>query len=405
MRSLSERLEASGSLREARARLVPFGAGFRPFFLLAGVDSIAVVATWLLAFYRPQAWPETAILPMYWHAHEMLFGFVAAAMAGFLLTAVPNWTGRGPYAGKPLIALTLIWLAGRIALLPVLDVPRSAAAAIDLLFFPALVAALAPPLIRARKVRNMAFLVLLSALFLANLIFHLGVLGIVPAGEHIGLGIAADIVCVLIVVVGGRIIPAFTKGALARTDIRSEPLLEYAAIGSILAALLADLTVPLSPVNGAVALLAGIIQAARLSQWRGHRALHAPLLWVLHLGYAWLAVGLMLKGIWFLFAAGFAEKWMHALTIGAFATMILAVMTRASLGHTGRALVAPGPMVYGYLLVSLAAVVRVFGPAILPENYDQIVGLAGSLWIAAFAVFLVVYAPMFLRPRVDGRPG
>jgi uncharacterized protein involved in response to NO len=406
---ISESLRDSDLLHRPVARLVPFACGLRPFFLLAGIDAVANIAAWLIGFFRPEVWPATAILPMYWHAHEMLFGFIAAAIAGFLLTAVPNWTGLRPYAGKSLIALASIWLAGRIALIPVLGVPEPLAATIDLLFFPALAVTLAPPLIRAHKVRNMMFLVLLSALFAANLTFHLGVHGLVPAGEHIGIGVAADIVCILIVILGGRIVPAFTKSGLARTnmpaDIRPRTVVEYAAVGSIVAVLIADLTVPLSPVNGAVALAAGIVQAVRLSQWQGHRTLRDPLIWVLHLGYAWLAIGLMLKGIWFLFAATFAAKWVHALTIGAFATMILAVMTRASLGHTGRALVAPRPMAAAYLLVSLAAVVRVFGPAILPEQYFSIVGVAGALWIAAFALFLLVYAPILLQPRIDGRPG
>ena len=195
-------------------RLVPFAYGFRPFFLLAGIDATVNVAVWLFVYFKPDIWPDTAVTPMYWHAHEMLFGFIAAAIAGFLLTAVPGWTGRSSYAGPPLIGLSALWLCGRLAMSPLTFITPPVAAFLDLVFFPALVLTLAPSLIRARKLRNFPFIALLSALFVANLVFHLGRLGIVPAGEHIGLGVAADIVCVLIVIVGGRIIPAFTKGGL-----------------------------------------------------------------------------------------------------------------------------------------------------------------------------------------------
>mgnify|MGYP001600347784 FL=1 len=399
----------AGKSIAAQARFVPFAYGFRPFFLLAGIDAIANIAVWLLVYLKPDLWPEQAIAAMHWHAHEMIFGFIAAAIAGFLLTAVPGWTGRSPYAGMPLVGLSALWLCGRLAMFPFLPIPPWAVAAIDLAFFPALVLTLAPPLIRARKLKNLPFIVLLTALFLANLSFHLGALGVFEMGEHIGLGVAADIVCVLIVIVGGRIIPAFTKGGLARAgvtaNVESYPAIEYSAVASIVAVLAVDLIAPLSQWNGAVALAAGLIQAVRLGQWQGYRAWRDPLVWVLHLGYAWLALGLMLKGVWFLFAADFAGKWMHALTIGAFATMILAVMTRASLGHTGRALIAPMPMAVTYGLVSAAALVRVFAPALFPDNYSGIVSVAGALWIAAFAIYLWVYTPILLRPRADGRPG
>jgi uncharacterized protein involved in response to NO len=390
-------------------RLVAFAHGFRPFFLLAGLDAILSMAAWLVAYLWPDRWPEAAIVPMYWHAHEMLFGFVAAAIAGFLLTAVPGWTGRSSYAGTPLIMLALLWLAGRLALLPFVHLPEAVVALVDLAFFPALVLTLAPPLIRARKLQNLSFIVLLTLLFLANLIFHFGVAGVIPAGEHIGIGVAADIICVLIAIIGGRIIPSFTKSGLMRlgipADVASNPLIDRIAVIAVVAVLVSDLLAPLSPINGAVALIAGLAQAVRLAQWQGYRTWRAPLVWVLHLGYGWLALGLILKGFWFLFAADFAAKWVHALTVGAFASMILAVMTRASLGHTGRALVASSPTAIAYLCVTLAAFVRVFVAAILPEDYAFVILLAGGLWIAAFAIFVFAYTPILLLPRIDGRAG
>lgn len=386
-----------------------FSYGFRPFFLLAATDAAANMGLWLMAYFRPELWPAEAVPAMYWHAHEMLFGFIAAAIGGFLLTAVPGWTGRSSYAGTPLISLATLWLAGRIAMLPIGLLPVTIASAIDLSFFPALVVVLAPPLIRAGKFRNLPFIALLTALFLANLCFHLGVHSVLEAGEHIGMALALDIVTILIVVVGGRIIPAFTKSGLARhgitLEMASDRWIEVAAIVSIVCVLIADMMAPLSALNGAVALAAAIAQAFRLTQWQGHRTARDPLIWVLHIGYAWLAVGLLLKGIWLLTAAAFAEKWVHALTIGAFATMIMAVMTRASLGHTGRALIAPRSIAACYGLITAAAVFRVFGSKLIPSRYNEIIAASGLLWIGAFSIFLWVYTPILVHRRADGRPG
>lgn len=401
---------AGGRFQAAPTRqFVLFAHGFRPFFLLAALDSLINMGVWLTVYIHPGIWPAWAIPAMYWHAHEMLFGFVAAAIGGFLLTAVPGWTGRTSYSGAPLISLIVLWFAGRIAMVPLGILSPVAASMIDLAFFPALILVLAPPLIRARKFRNLPFIGILTILFAADLCFHLGANGVLGAGEQIGLSIAIDIVLILIVIVGGRIIPAFTKSGLARhgivVQVQTNKWIESLSTISIAAVLIVDLVMPFSALNGAVALAAALAQALRLAQWHGHRTLRDPLIWVLHLGYAWLVTGLLLKAIWLLTAAPFAEKWIHALTAGAFTTMILAVMARASLGHTGRMLVAPRNIAVCYGLVTLAALIRVFAPAIFPDRYGEIVMASGMLWIGAFALFLWIYAPILARPRVDGRPG
>jgi uncharacterized protein involved in response to NO len=395
---------ATSSIRFAVLR-----GGFRPFFLLAGLDAVFNMVVWLAAYRHPDIWPPGAIAPVYWHAHEMMFGFIAAAIGGFLLTAVPNWTDRPPYAGIPLAALAAVWLAGRIAMAATGDLSPVVVAIVDLAFFPALVLALAPPLLRAGRWRNLPFVPLLTFLFLADLVFHLGNLEAVAGGQMIGLGLALDIVAILIVVIGGRIIPAFTRNGLMQYGvsiaIRQRAWLDNAAIASIVAVLLGDILFPQSPVNGAIALAAAAIQAARLAQWHGHRTARDPLIWVLHAGYAWLVLALFLKGIWLVAGATFATKWIHAFTAGAFATMILAVTTRASLGHTGRALKAPRLIAIAYLLVTLAALVRVFGGTLFPGFYDGIILAAGLIWIGAFGLFVLVYAPMLLSPRLDGKAG
>jgi uncharacterized protein involved in response to NO len=398
-----------GNTRARMARFVPLAYGFRSFFLLAGVDAIFNMALWLAVYLYPELWPASAIPAVYWHSHEMLFGFVAAALGGFPLTAVPGWTGQKSYAGRPLAVLVAIWFAGRLAMLPYLAIPPIAAAAIDLAFFPALVATLSPRLIRARKVRNMPLIVLLTLLFAANLVFHLGGLGFVSGGEMIGLGVTLDIGLILIVVIGGRIIPPFTRSGLTRHGIAVEIVphkwLNITAIASIVAVLGGDLIAPQSVWNGALVLLTAVLQGARLAQWQGHRTLRDPLIWVLHAAYAWLVVGLALKGLWLVAGVAFAERWLHALTVGAFATIILAMMTRVSLGYTGRVLIAPAPIAGAYLLISFAAAIRVFGPVVVPSANDIVVTLAGTCWVGAFAIFLLIYTPILTRSRADGRPG
>jgi uncharacterized protein involved in response to NO len=386
-----------------------FESGFRPFFLLAGLDALLNMGLWLCIFLRPELWPADALPAVYWHAHEMLYGFAGAAIGGFLLTAVPNWTGCAPYRGMLLGLLVALWLGGRIAMLPFTHVPLLPSSALDLAFYPVLGLALAPPLLQARKFQNLPFLAFLLLLFAGNLCFHLGPVGALDIGEHVGLGVAIDTILFMVVLIGGRIIPAFTRNGLLKQGIQvslqSNAWIERVSILTLLAMVVADMAFPLSRISGAVTLAAALTQALRLSQWQGHRTLRDPLLWVLHLGYGWLVVGLGLKAGYLLLDSAMAEKWVHALTVGAFTTMILAVMTRASLGHTGRPLVAPWPIALAYLLVSLATVIRVLGPAFLPLQYDILIALAGSLWIAAFAIFVWIYAPILILPRYDGKPG
>ncbi len=389
-------------------RFALFAYGFRPFFLLAGLQAVVIMAVWLCVYFDPTLWPADALPAWLWHAHEMMFGFVPAAIAGFLLTAVPSWTGTNGYSGAPLAALTGLWLLGRIAMLPI-GVPEPAAATADLLFFPVLAAMLAGRLIRAGKPRNMAFLLLLALLFATNLAFHLGRMAILPGGELIGLGAAADLFAIIVAVIGGRIIPAFTQGALRQQGIpftvAAVPVLDAAAIASLVLVLVTDLASLGLVATGAAALLAALLHGARLTRWQGWRARRVPLVWVLHLGYGFLVLALALKGIGLLTGAALGAKWLHALTIGCFGTMILGVTTRASLGHTGRPLVPPRGAIAAYFLVPVAALVRVFAPALMPDAYAGSVAAAGGLWLLAFLLFLLAFAPILVSPRADGRPG
>lgn len=394
------------TLRSIRPPLL-VAYGFRPFFLLAGLAGFGLLAGWL-GILAHGTWPPGPVAPAAWHAHEMLFAFVAAAVAGFLLTAVPSWTGTQPRHGWPLAGLVGLWLAGRLVLLPGMTVPPAVAAVVDLAFLPALAVALAGPLVRAGKARNTAFVGLLAVLTGANLLFHLDWLGLVDGGAAAGERLAIGTVLMMVAVVGGRIVPNFTRNALNARGITAPvvttPWVERAALGATAALLPLDLLLPDAALTGAVALAAGVAHGLRLAGWQGLRTLDQPIVWVLHAAYAWVPVGLLLKAATLLGADVSASAATHALTAGAFSAMILAVMTRATLGHTGRRLEVARPIAAAYGLILLAGALRVMA-ALVPEVGEPLLHGAGTAWLLAFGLYLWVYAPMLLSPRVDGRPG
>jgi uncharacterized protein involved in response to NO len=391
----------------ARVRFAPFAYGFRPFFLAAGVYGALALVAWLALFHRGLA-PFGELPTMYWHAHEMLFGFVTAAIAGFMLTAVPSWTGSPGFAGAPLVAVFAIWIAGRAALALTGALPWLAVAAVELAFIPALIVLLAPPLLRARNA-NTPLLLVLVAFWSADAAFLYGLqvqdLALLRGALYFGI----HLVLLLVTVIGGRIVPAFTANALRRrgvaVSIRRSPWLERLTIASMLLVVVLELVAPRSTVAAAVAGVAAVAHLARLAGWQGQSTLRDPLVWVLHAAYAWLPLGLALKALSLSTGAPWASHWLHALTIGSAALMILAVMTRASLGHTGRPLAASGVTAGAYGMLMLAALVRVFGPSVLPGSYTATALGAGLLWLAAFGGFVAVYAPVLLRARADGKPG
>ena len=394
--------------RSARAvrRWTLFAYGFRPFFLAALSYAPLAVLAWL-SLRATGRLPLPGFPPQLWHGHEMIFGFVAAAIAGFLLTAVPSWTGERGFAGKPLILLTILWLAGRLAFACAAWIPLPALMAVELTFFPALMTLLAPPLLRARN-RNTPLLIVLAALWSMDATFLYAVLRADVLLATTALRVSIDIVLLLITVIGGRIVPAFTANALRRrgieAQVRSARWLEIAVIAAMALAVVIDIVSPFHPVAAVVAAIAACAHALRLAGWRGVRTLKEPIVWVLHLASAWLPVGLALKALYLGLSVPWAMQWLHALTLGAIAMMVVAVVTRASLGHSGRVLVVSRPTAVAYVLLTVAALLRVFG-AIVATDYEWSVRVSGALWIAAFALILAVYAPILLRPRIDGRPG
>ena len=389
-----------------RAGVTLFAYGFRPFFLLAGIFA-AVALPLSLAFYLGFGgdwlgdWP-----PGLFHAHEMIFGYTVAVIAGFLLTAAPGWQKTPPLTGGGLALLAFIWLAGRLALWSAGLIPPWMAALVDLSFIPALMVIGLPQLWALRAKRHGVFLVILGLMFAANGLIHAATAGYLDSA--LGLNLAVGILVLLITILGGRVAPGFTKGALKAAGlsdaVKTSPRLAVLAIAVVSLMIVADGAATLWPqwpgldlFAALTALAAAAISIWRMAGWATRHVLDKPIVWVLHLGYGWLALGLALKGFGGLGWLDAASA-THGFTIGAVGTMTLAIMTRAALGHTGRPLIATPLTVAAYLLVSLAAIARVVGT-------EAAMMLAASAWTAAFVGFTIVYAPIFLKPRPDGQPG
>ena len=372
-------------------------AGFRPFVLAAATWSMLALAAWLAMFSAGIDLPSR-FDPMTWHIHEMLFGFIMAAVGGFLLTAIPNWTNRAPVTGAPLAVLAALWLLGRLACLTSAVLPGWLAPVADLAFPLALEAVAARELLAVGNRRNYPLLAPVMVLAIANLLMHLQALGVaIPIGLGWRLGIAA--VSTLIAVIGGRIAPAFTRNWLRLRGIPDLPppsgVLDRTALGALIAGMIGWTFLPDWQPIGVLLLIAAALNAARLAGWRGIATHPEPLLLILHVGHLWLVTGIALLGVSLLTDAVPVAAAVHALTAGAMGTMILAVATRATLGHTGRTLHADAATTTIYGLVSAAAALRVLAAWPIDMQTD-LIAVSGLAWIGAFGMFLVTYGPILL---------
>lgn len=378
--------------------------GFRPFFLLAAVHSAVVMPIWVLAL-RGTLNPGAYFGGMFWHAHEMLFGFTLAVISGFLLTAIGNWTGRETATGNLLAGLAALWLVGRVAVMFADRLPRFVPAAIDLAFLPLLAWACARPIVSAHNRRNYQFVAMLSLLFLANLSMHLGALGVWADGLRKGAWLATYVVIAMIVVMTARVVPMFTRNATDRKTIRNQPRLDSAAIAGLVAVAVVDLASFDERIVAALSGLAGVLVLARSLTWGTPHTFRNSLLWILHLGHGFIALGLLLRAGTLLTPALGASASLHSFTAGAIGSLTLGMMARVSLGHTGRMLAVKPAVSVAFGLVVVAALVRVFGPLGGNIAYRHSMTTAGLLFAAAFLVYLIVYVPMLVSPRVDGKPG
>jgi len=381
----------------------PLAKGFRPFFLLAGLFAVLVVPLWLVAV-AGRLRLDGYLDPMIWHAHEMIFGYGGAVIAGFLLTAVGNWTGRETLVGWPLAGLAAVWLLGRVVMAAAARLPVSVVAAVDLSFLALLAVAIARPLVATRNRRNYPVLGLVVALWATNLAIHLDVLGVAPGWRWRGSFAAVDLVTLLVLFFAARVVPMFTRNATGVATIRNWPALDWATAAAMATLTVVDVA---RPGHGAIRWLAGATAAlavVRAIPWGTRHTWRHPLLWVLHLGQAWIVLGLTLRALPATTAIASTSSWVHALTVGGIGVTTLGMMARVALGHSGRRLAVSPMVAVGFGLVNAAAAARVLAPW-WPTIYQHTLHVSGALWTLAFASFVAGYARFLTTPRADGRPG
>jgi uncharacterized protein involved in response to NO len=382
------------------SRSALWNLGFRPFYLLAGSFAAISVLVWIGQFSGWPVWRAYSGDPR-WHAHEMIFGFALAVIVGFLFTAGRNWSNQPTPSGGPLATIAALWLAARVLVLT--PWPLAAAAA-DTAFALAAAAGLAIPFYASRNRRNYFFVPLLLGLGAANLAFHLAMAGLAEFPVQRALQIGLDLILFVVAVMAGRVIPMFTNNGVPGTNAVRRAWLEHAVLGSTLALLAADALNPAPTAIAVVAAVAGLAHAARLALWKPWATARHPIVWILHLSYAWIAVHLALRALAALDVVPTTLA-THALTVGAIGGITLGMMTRTSRGHTGRPLEASWIETAAYVLVQLAAAVRVLLPLAAPVLQLPAIIASGVLWSAAFGLFTIAFWPVLTRPRLDGKPG
>lgn len=379
-----------------------FALGFRPFFLLAAITAPLFITLWMLKLFG------VITLSNYysatgWHAHEMLFGYTVAVIAGFLLTAAGNWTGVKMISGWRLALLSAVFILGRIAPF-ITELPYGFIAALDLFFIPLVAILIAIPVIKVKQWSNFVFVPVLLAMAAANLTVHLSTLNIIDASIVSGSRAMLYVVVLLIVVMGGRVIPFFTERGVDGVITKKWTWIDNLSGLSVVLLLITDTIYNNTLVTGYFALFAAIIHSIRLFGWYSNKIWQVPLVWILQISYAWLIIGFLLKSL-MIFNLSAAIFSYHALTVGGIGMMTLGMMARVSLGHTGREMKLNSWMVLAFILINVAVVFRVIIPIFMHDYYLQLIQVAGWLWTIAFIIYFLVYAPMWLRPRVDGRPG
>jgi uncharacterized protein involved in response to NO len=376
-----------------------FNLGFRAFFALAGFSALLLVLLWN-AMFKGSLSLSNYFAPNEWHAHEMLLGYSGAVIAGFLLTAVKNWTGLPTVTGDKLAGLCLLWLYGRIIPFYSGLLPDVFIALVDFAFLPALAYQISKPIMAAKHYRSLVFVGILLLLTLGNGLIHAEKLGLLANSAATGLQLVIATIILLILVIAGRVFPFFTERGLTGVLIIKKPLLDQLSIG--LAALVFALQ--LSGVSGTFLALAALATAAaniaRVVNWYVRKIWYVPLLWVLYVGYGWIISGFLFTAL-SAYAVVSPTLALHAFTLGGIGVLTLGMMARVSLGHTGRALKASNAMALAFVLLNLAAVFRVLLPMALPDWYNGLIYMTTLAWLAAFALFIFVYAPILTSARVD----
>ncbi|MDD2739601.1 MAG: NnrS family protein [Methylomonas lenta] len=380
-----------------------FAMGFRAFFALAGLSALALIALWN-AMANGSLHLDNYYPAIQWHAHEMLLGYSVAVIAGFLLTAVRNWTGMQTANPDQLAALCFLWIYGRV--LPFYSelVPDVLIAAVDFAFLPALTYFISKPLLKTGHYKNLIFTGLLLLLTVANGLIHAQILGFSETGVMLGLDMLVAIIVMMILVIAGRVFPFFTERGLSGVICIRNPGLDIVTIVVSMTVFVLMMLNVSGILLALVALAAVVLNVMRVAGWYDGRIWFVPLLWVLYVGYGWLILGFVMLAL-SAYALVLPAVALHAFTVGGIGILTLGMMARVALGHTGRALKTSNVMAIAFLLINLAAIMRVLFPAILPAWYGGFVLVSTYAWLAAFSLFAFYYLPILVAPRSDGEPG
>jgi uncharacterized protein involved in response to NO len=380
-----------------------FALGFRAFFVLAGLAALILIMFWNVMFNGTLT-TEHYFPDSYWHAHEMLMGYSVAVIAGFLLTAVKNWTGKPTVTGDQLASLCLLWLYGRILPFYAGLLPDALIALVDFAFLPALAYLVSKPIIDTRQYKNLFFIGLLLLLALGNGLIHAEILGLQFSSAATGIELVIATIIILILIIAGRVFPFFTERGIPGTLIIKNPILDNASIASaviVFALQLFDISGHLLALTASIAIA---VNVARLSGWYVQRIWYVPLLWVLYIGYLWIILGFFLT-VLAVYQVVLPSLALHAFTLGGIGVLTLGMMARISLGHTGRALKASNAIAIAFILINAAALFRILLPIALPAWYETLIYISTLSWLAAFSLFIFVYVPILTSARIDGQEG
>ena len=380
--------------------------GFRPFFLGAGIFAVIAMAAWMAVFVLGKPMQFTGMTANQWHAHEMFFGYTMAVAAGFLLTAIQNWTGISLLRGKPLAILFLLWLLARILPFSGSAVPLELIAVIDLGFMLILAVVCLGPVVKVKQYKQIGIISKLFLLVLCNVAFYLGVFGVLTEGVTWGLYSALYIILSLVLLMMRRVMPMFIKnGVDGEVVIRNYAWLDISSMVFLVFLWLSDVFTAYDQFTAFFAVVLTLLHSVRLMGWYTNRIWSKPLVWILVLAYGFIIAGFLLKAL-SIYSGISPFLSLHSYTVGGIGLVTLGMMSRVSLGHTGRNVFDPPPIL-GWIFFALlsGAVVRVIFPLFDTELYLYWIAISQILWIVAFAAFAILYAPMFLSGRVDGRDG
>ncbi|MFI3156109.1 MAG: NnrS family protein [Methylococcaceae bacterium] len=380
-----------------------FALGFRAFFALAGLAALILIVFWN-AMFKGTFMLEHYFPDSYWHAHEMLLGYAVAVIAGFLLTAVKNWTGRSTLTGDQLASLCLLWLYGRILPFYAGLLPDVLIASVDFAFLPVLAYQVSKPIIAVKQYKNMFFLGLLLLLALGNGLIHAEMLGLQANTAATGIQLVVATIIILILIIAGRVFPFFTERGIPGTLIIRTPMLDNLSIASAVIVFALQIFGISGTLLALAAIVAVAVNVARLAGWYVQRIWYVPLLWVLYVGYGWVVLGFILTAL-SAYSVVLPSLALHAFTLGGIGVLTLGMMARVSLGHTGRALKASNAIAVAFILINAAALFRVLLPIAMPHWYEILIYVSTLFWLAAFSLFVFVYAPILTGARIDGQEG